>query len=217
MSTATPQGVNQEGNDGKSVYLIDGSGYIYRAYHAIRGLSNSKGLPTNAVYGFTRMLMKLLEDRKPQSIVMFFDANGPTFRHAVYPDYKANRPPMPEDLVVQLPYIKKVTRGFNIEAVELSGYEADDLIGTAARAAVQQGYKVVVVSADKDLKQLVSDDVIMLDPMKDTIFDLDAIKKTGVAPDQLIDVMGLSGDASDNVPGVPGIGPKGAITLIQTF
>ena len=115
MSTATPQGVNQEGNDEKSVYLIDGSGYIYRAYHAIRGLSNSKGLPTNAVYGFTRMLMKLLEDRKPQWIVMFFDAKGPTFRHAIYPDYKANRPPMPEDLVVQIPYIKKVTRGFNIK------------------------------------------------------------------------------------------------------
>ena len=217
MSTATPQGENQKENNDKSVYLIDGSGYIYRAYHAIRGLSNSKGLPTNAVYGFTRMLMKLLEDRKPQWIVMFFDAKGPTFRHAIYPDYKANRPPMPEDLVVQIPYIKKVTRGFNIETVELSGYEADDLIGTAARAAVQQGYKVVVVSADKDLKQLVSDNVIMLDPMKDTIFDINAIKKTGVAPDQLIDVMGLSGDASDNVPGVPGIGPKGATTLIQTF
>ena len=217
MSTATPQGINQHGNKGKSVYLIDGSGYIYRAYHAIRGLSNSKGLPTNAVYGFTRMLMKLLEDQKPQWIVMFFDTKGPTFRHGIYPDYKANRPPMPEDLVVQIPYIKKVTRGFNIEAVELSGYEADDLIGTAARAAVQQGYEVVVVSADKDLKQLVSDDVIMLDPMKDTVFDIDVIKKTGIAPDQLIDVMGLSGDASDNVPGVPGIGPKGATALIQTF
>ena len=217
MSTATPQGINQEGNDGKTVYLIDGSGYIYRAYHAIRGLSNSKGLPTNAVFGFTRMLMKLLEDRAPQWIVMFFDAKGPTFRHDIYPDYKANRPPMPEDLVVQLPYIKKVTRGFNIETVELSGYEADDLIGTAARVAVQQGFKVVVVSADKDLKQLISDDVIILDPMKDKVFDIDAIKKTGVDPVQIVDVMGLSGDASDNVPGVPGIGPKGATTLIQTF
>lgn len=217
MSTVTPQVKNQEDSDGKSVYLIDGSGYIYRAYHAIRGLSNSKGFPTNAVFGFTRMLMKLLEERSPQWIVMFFDAKGPTFRHDIFPDYKANRPPMPEDLVVQLPYIKKVTRGFNIETVELQGYEADDLIGTAARAAVEQGYEVVVVSADKDLKQLVSDDVIMLDPMKDKVFDVNAIRETGIEPAQLIDVMGLSGDTSDNVPGVPGIGPKGATTLIQTF
>ena len=217
MSTAAPQVKNQEESNGKSVYLIDGSGYIYRAYHAIRGLSNSKGFPTNAVYGFTRMLMKLLEERSPQWIVMFFDAKGPTFRHDIFPDYKANRPPMPEDLVVQLPYIKKVTRGFNIETVELQGYEADDLIGTAARAAVQQGYEVVVVSADKDLKQLVSDDVIMLDPMKDKVFDVNAIRETGIEPAQLVDVMGLSGDTSDNVPGVPGIGPKGATTLIQTF
>jgi len=217
MSTATPQANDIQGNKVKTVYLIDGSGYIYRAYHAIRGLSNSRGLPTNAVFGFTRMLMKLLEDREPQWIVMFFDAKGPTFRHDIFPDYKANRPPMPEDLVVQIPYIKKVTRGFNIEAMELQGYEADDLIGTAARAAVEQGYKVVVVSADKDLKQLVSDDVTMLDPMKDTIFDIDAIRKTGIEPSQLVDVMGLSGDTSDNVPGVPGIGPKGATTLIQTF
>ena len=140
MSIAAPRAKNREGNNGKSVYLIDGSGYIYRAYHAIRGLSNSKGLPTNAVYGFTRMLMKLLEERSPQWIVMFFDAKGPTFRHDIYPDYKANRPPMPEDLVVQIPLIKNVTRGFNIESVELPGYEADDLIGTAARSAVQQGY-----------------------------------------------------------------------------
>jgi DNA polymerase-1 len=217
MSTATPQAVIREESDGQTVYLIDGSGYIYRAYHAIRGLSNSKGLPTNAVFGFTRMLMKLLQERSPQVIVMFFDAKGPTFRHAIYPDYKANRPPMPEDLAVQIPYIKKVTRGFNIETVELPGYEADDLIGTAARAAVQQGYQVVVVSADKDLKQLVSDNVIMLDPMKESVFDVNAIRKTGIEPAQLIDVMGLSGDASDNVPGVPGIGPKGATALIQTF
>ena len=200
-----------------TIYLIDGSGYIYRAYHAIRGLSNSKGLPTNAIFGFTRMLMKLLEEQSPQWIVMFFDAKGPTFRHDLYPDYKANRPPMPEDLVVQLPYIKKVTRGFNIKTVEMQGYEADDLIGTTARAAVEEGYQVVVVSADKDLKQLVSENVTMLDPMKDKVFDVDAIRKTGIEPAQLVDVMGLSGDTSDNVPGVPGIGPKGAASLIQTF
>jgi len=201
----------------KTIYLIDGSGYIYRAYHAIRGLTNSKGMPTNAIFGFTRMLMKLLEEQTPQWIVMFFDAKGPTFRHELFADYKANRPPMPEDLVVQLPYIKKVTRGFNIQTMELSGYEADDLIGTAAHTAAGQGCKVVVVSGDKDLKQLITDDIILLDPMKESIFDTETIRASGIEPAQLIDVMGLSGDTSDNVPGVPGIGPKGAISLIQTF
>jgi len=201
----------------KTIYLIDGSGYIYRAYHAIRGLTNSKGMPTNAIFGFTRMLMKLLEEQTPQWIVMFFDAKGPTFRHELFADYKANRPPMPEDLVVQLPYIKKVTRGFNIQTMELSGYEADDLIGTAAQTAAGQGCKVVIVSGDKDLKQLITDDIILLDPMKESIFDTETIRASGIEPAQLIDVMGLSGDTSDNVPGVPGIGPKGAISLIQTF
>ncbi|MCG6908893.1 MAG: DNA polymerase I [Deltaproteobacteria bacterium] len=216
MSTATGKMDGHPTGD-KTVYLIDGSGYIYRAYHAIRGLSNSRGLPTNAVFGFTRMLMKLLEEKAPQWLVMFFDAKGPTFRHDIYPDYKANRPPMPEDLVVQIPYIKEVTRAFNIKTAEMPGYEADDLIGTAAKVAQAQGFKAVVVSADKDLKQLISDNVTMLDPMKGTEFDVAAIRKTGVDPGQLVDVMGLSGDASDNVPGVPGIGPKGAVALIQAF
>ncbi|MBW2198610.1 MAG: DNA polymerase I, partial [Deltaproteobacteria bacterium] len=117
----------------RTVYLIDGSAYIYRAYHAIRGLSNSKGLPTNAAFGFTRMLIKLIEDRSPEYVVMFFDAKGPTFRHEIYPDYKANRPPMPEDLSVQVPYIKKITHGFNIPVMEMQGFEADDLIGTFRR------------------------------------------------------------------------------------
>ncbi|MBT4363967.1 MAG: DNA polymerase I, partial [Desulfobacteraceae bacterium] len=112
----------------KTLYLIDGSAYIYRAYHAIRGLSNSKGEPTNAIFGFTNILNKLIEDKKPEYAVMLFDAKGPTFRHKMYGEYKANRPPMPEDLVVQLPYIKKVTKGFNIPVIEKEGFEADDLI-----------------------------------------------------------------------------------------
>ncbi|MBW2513913.1 MAG: hypothetical protein JRE21_05015 [Deltaproteobacteria bacterium] len=201
----------------KTIFLIDGSGYIYRAFHAIRGLTNSKGLPTNAVYGFTRMIMKLLEEKVSDRMVMFFDSKGPTFRHDMYKDYKANRPPMPEELSVQIPYIHQITQAFNIPTFEMPGYEADDLIGTTTKKAEKKGYFIVIVSGDKDLKQLISDRTIIWDSMKDTIVTLEDIQATGIAPPQLIDVMGLSGDASDNVPGVPGIGPKNALSLIQTF
>ena len=201
----------------KTLFLIDGSGYIYRAFHAIRGLTNSKGLPTNAVFGFTRMLMKLLEENISDRMVMFFDSKGPTFRHDMYEDYKANRPPMPEELSVQIPYIHQVTQAFNIPAFGMPGYEADDLIGTTTKRAEKEGYFSVIVTGDKDLKQLISDRSITWDPMKDVIVGLKDIQATGITPPQLIDVMGLSGDASDNVPGVPGIGPKTALSLIQTF
>jgi DNA polymerase-1 len=201
----------------KTIFLIDGSGYIYRAFHAIRGLTNSKGLPTNAVYGFTRMIMKLLEEKISNRMVMFFDSKGPTFRHDMYKDYKANRPPMPEELSVQIPYIHQITRAFNIPTFEAPGYEADDLIGTTTKKAEEKGYFIVIVTGDKDLKQLISHHTLIWDSMKDTTVTLQDIQATGIAPPQLIDVMGLSGDASDNVPGVPGIGPKNALSLIQTF
>jgi DNA polymerase-1 len=201
----------------KTIFLVDGSGYIYRAFHAIRELKNSKGFPTNAAYGFTRMLMKLLEEKQFHAIVMFFDSKGPTFRHEIYTDYKANRPPMPEDLSVQIPYIRKITRAFNIPAIAIPGYEADDLIATAAGLAEKEGYSVVIVTADKDLKQLVTEKSIIWDPMKDETIRLKTIEATGIGPGQLADVMGLSGDASDNIPGVPGIGPKTALKLIQIF
>lgn len=201
----------------KTIFLIDGSGYIYRAFHAIRGLTNSKGLPTNAVFGFTRMLMKLLEERISDRMVMFFDSKGPTFRHDMYDAYKANRPPMPEELVVQIPYIHQVTQAFNIPTFAMQGYEADDLIGTTTKKAEEESYFIVIVTGDKDLKQLISPSAITWDPMKDVIVNLKDIQATGISPPQLIDVMGLSGDASDNIPGVPGIGPKTALSLIQTF
>ncbi len=201
----------------KTIFLIDGGGYIYRAFHAIRGLTNSKGLPTNAVFGFTRMLMKLLEEKISDRMVMFFDSKGPTFRHQLYAAYKANRPPMPEELSVQIPYIHQVTQAFNIPTFELQGYEADDLIGTTAKKAEEDGYFIVVVTGDKDLKQLISHRTIVWDPMKDTTLALQDIIATGIKPPQIIDVMGLSGDTADNVPGVPGIGPKTALSLIQTF
>jgi DNA polymerase I len=202
----------------KTIYMVDGSAYIYRAYHAVRGLSNSKGLPTNAVFGFTRMLLKLIEDHSPEYIGMFFDSKGPTFRHKMYKEYKANRPPMPEDLSVQVPYIKKVTEGFNLPAIEMEGFEADDLIGTLARMAEESGFSVVMVTGDKDFMQLVTDKSIIWDPMKDKTIDVKSIMEVnGVEPSMMIDVMGLSGDTADNIPGVPGIGPKTALSLIKTF
>jgi len=202
----------------KTLYLIDGTAYIYRAYHAIRGLTNSTGLPTNAAFGFTRILIKLIEDRSPEYVVMFFDAKGPTFRHKIYKDYKANRPPMPEDLSVQIPHIKKITQGFKIPVIEMQGFEADDLIGTFRLKAEEAGFSVVMVTGDKDFVQLVTDKAIIWDPMKEKTIDMKTVRESfGVEPTQMIDVMGLSGDTSDNIPGVPGIGPKTALALIKTF
>ncbi len=202
----------------RTLYLIDGSAYIYRAYHAIRSLANSKGFPTNAAFGFTRMLIKLIEDRSPEYVVMFFDAKGPTFRHEIYQEYKANRPPMPEDLSIQIPYIKEITHGFNIPVIEMQGFEADDLIGTFRYQAEKAGFFVVMVTGDKDFVQLVTDNAVIWDPMKEKTIDIKTVRDDfGVEPYQMIDVMALSGDASDNIPGVPGIGPKTALSLIKTF
>ncbi len=202
----------------KTLYLIDGTAYVYRAYHAIRGLTNSKGLPTNAVFGFTRMLLKLIQDRSPEYVVMLFDAKGPTFRHERYPEYKANRPPMPEDLSIQIPLIKKIVQGFRLPEFEQPGFEADDLIGTLSRMAAAAGFSVIMVTGDKDFIQLVTDKSIIWDPMKDETIDQAAVRqKFGVEPHQMVDVMGLSGDAVDNIPGVPGIGQKTALSLIQAF
>ena len=200
----------------KTIYLIDGTAYIHRAYHAIRGLSNSKGLPTNATFGFTRMLLKLIEDHNPRYAGMFFDARGPTFRHEMFTEYKANRPPMPDDMAVQIPYIKEITAAFQFPIIEMEGFEADDLIGTYARIAEKNGYSVVMVTGDKDFIQLVTDRTIIWDPMKDATIDAGFVKKSyGLGPWQMVDVMGLSGDTSDNVPGVPGIGQKTALALIK--
>jgi DNA polymerase-1 len=202
----------------KQLYLIDGSAYLYRAYHAIRSLSNATGFPTNAIFGFTRMLLKLMEERTPPYVGMFFDAKGPTFRHAVYADYKANRPPMPDDLAMQIPPVKAVTEAFRIPVIEMDGYEADDLIGTTARQAAAAGFDVTIVTGDKDFVQLLTERITIWDPMKDKDIGMqDIAAANGVSPPQMIDVMGLSGDTADNVPGVPGIGPKTALKLIQSY
>lgn len=202
----------------KTLYLIDGSSYIHRAFHAIRELSNSAGLPTNAIFGFTRMLLKLVQDRNPEYMAMIFDARGPTFRHEIYSPYKANRPPMAEALSVQIPYIKAVTKAFNIPSVEKNGFEADDLIGTFSRLAEQTGFDVVIITGDKDFIQLLTERITIWDPMKDKAISVDTIRKEyEIDPGQFVDVMGLSGDSADNIPGVPGIGPKTAVSLIKSY
>ncbi|KAF0159012.1 MAG: DNA polymerase I [Syntrophaceae bacterium] len=198
--------------------LVDGSNYIYRAYYGIPALTNSKGFPTNAIYGFTTMLMKLLRDLSPDYVVVAFDLKGPTTRHGEFGDYKATRKPMPDDLIPQIPSIKDVVRGFSICLLEKQGIEADDLIGMLTARASEKGWRTAIISGDKDLMQLVSDSVTMVDTMKDKIYDVAAVKeKFGVGPDKVVEILGLMGDTSDNIPGVPGIGPKTAHRLIEEY
>jgi len=206
------------GNTMREVYLVDGSAYIYRAYHAIRPLSTSSGLPTHAVYGFTTILRRIMREKQPQCLAVAWDTRGPVFRHKIYPAYKANRPPMPEDLVPQIEYIHKIVDAYNLLSMEHDNKEADDLIASAARRLVGQACRVVIVSGDKDLFQLVSDSILCWDPMTDRLMDVNAVReKYGVDPEQLLDFMALTGDASDNIPGVPGIGPKTARKLISKY
>ena len=201
-----------------TLYLIDGSSYIYRAFYGVRHLSTSTGIPTNAIYGFGNMLKRVLRERSPIYMAIALDAPGPTFRHDLSPDYKANRPRMPEDLSAQIPFIKRLITAFGIPYMEIPGYEADDIIGTLATWASDQGAEVVMISGDKDLLQLVSPKVHMWDSMKDEVLGpAEVEKRFGVPASQVVEVMGLAGDSADNIPGVPGIGPKTAQRLIKEF
>ncbi|HOD35811.1 MAG TPA: DNA polymerase I [Syntrophales bacterium] len=198
--------------------LVDGSNYTYRAFFAIRDLSTSRGFPTNAVYGFNNMLVKLRRETAPEYLAVVFDSKGPTFRSEAYEKYKANRPAMPDALQPQIPVIKELVAAYAVPILEKEGIEADDIIGTLAKTYEQKGFRVVIVSGDKDLLQLVSDGVTMIDTMKDKTFDVTAVReKFGVGPDRVTDVMGLMGDASDNIPGVPGVGEKTASKLIREY
>jgi DNA polymerase I len=203
----------------KSLYLIDGSSYIFRAYFGIRQfLSTSKGFPTNALYGFINMLQKVVRDEKPDYLAVAFDSKEKTFRHEMYSDYKANREAPPEDLAKQFPYFEPLVQAFNIHSVRVPGYEADDIMGTLAKKGGEMGLQVVIVSGDKDMMQLVSTDIRMLDTMKNKWFGIEDVEeKFGVTPDRVIDVMGLMGDSSDHIPGVKGVGPKTASELIRKF
>jgi DNA polymerase-1 len=202
----------------KRLFLVDGSSYIYRAYFAIRHLSNSKGLATNAVYGFVNMLLKVAREQQPDHLAVVFDARGPTFRKELYPEYKATRAHMPEDLVPQVPIIKEVVRAFNMPAIEKEGFEADDIIATLAKKFAAKGLEVTVVTGDKDLMQIVSDRIRLLDTMKDKVSGLEEVaERFGGPPEKVIEVQALAGDSSDNIPGVPGVGEKTAVKLIQEF
>ena len=205
-------------NPKETLYLVDGSSYIYRAYYAIRHLSSPSGFPTNAIYGFIQMLIKLLKDYHPQHLAVVFDAGRTTFRTEMYPEYKANRTAMPDDLRMQMEPIREVVRAFNIPTLELQGYEADDIIGALAGRFAAQGGKVVVVTGDKDLMQIVTDHVTLLDTMKGKESGItEVVERFGVGPELVIDILGLAGDSSDNIPGVPGIGEKTATKLILEF
>lgn len=198
------------------LFLLDASSYIHRAFHAIRGLSTSTGVPTNAVFGFLQMLLKVLKDAKPEYAAVVYDAKGPTFRHKFYPAYKANRPPLDPALKTQFPLVRQVVTALELPAVEVEGYEADDLMATLARQAADQGFEVVLVSGDKDLFQLLSEQVSMWDTMKGARLGPEEVRaKLGVEVAQAVDFQALTGDSTDNVPGVPGVGPKSAAKLLQ--
>lgn len=203
---------------GKKLFLIDGNSVLYRSFYAIRFLSTSAGFPTNAVFGFISMLRKFIEKEKPHYLGVVFDVKGPTIRHKVFKDYKAQRKPMPEDLVVQVPVVKKVLKAMNIPVFEHEDYEADDVLGSLASQASTQKIPSVIVTTDKDLFQLVDKLTTVYNPVKDLYLDEKKIKETfGVSPSQVIDVLALWGDPSDNIPGVPGIGEKTAKTLVNKF
>src|SRR3954454_18952645 len=201
-----------------SLFLIDGSNNVYRSYFAIRGLTNSSGLATNAVYGFTTTLKKLLKDHQPDYIAVAFDIGSAKTRHEAFADYKKDRRPMPDDLAVQLPLVNEVLEGFHIPVIGVEDWEADDLIGSLACAARDRGYDVVLATSDKDFFQLVGDGIKLFHTGREVLYDAKGVEETfGLPPEKVVDVMAIWGDAIDNIPGVPGIGEKGAKALISEY
>lgn len=201
-----------------NLFFIDGNSYVYRAFYAIKGLTNAEGFPTNAIYGFTNMLLKIIREKHPDGIAVFFDRPEPTARHRMYKEYKAHRPEAPSELVKQLPFIREVVAAFNIPVFELPGYEADDLIGTIAKKAGTEGDTVLIVTADKDMLQLVNENIKIYDPIKDRILDERYIReKFGVGPERVTEYIALTGDTADNIPGIRGVGEKTAKELLSLF
>ncbi len=203
----------------ETLYLIDGSGFIFRAFYAMPPLTRKDGTPVGAVLGFTNMITRLLMEMEAHKIAVVFDAKRQTFRNDIYPEYKANRGETPEDLIPQFPLIREVCKAFDLPMLEMEGYEADDLIATYTKRAREKGFDVTIVSSDKDLMQLVDDGkVVLYDHMKNRYIDEEkVIEKFGVSPEKVLDILALAGDSSDNIPGVPGIGPKTATELIKEF
>jgi DNA polymerase-1 len=208
------------------LYLIDGSGYIFRAFYALPPLTRkSDGMPVGAVSGFCNMLYKFLEDaklkdghEKPTHIAVIFDSARKNFRNNIYPEYKANRNETPEDLIPQFSFIREAVKAFNLPSIEMENYEADDLIATYKKEALKKNIRVKIISSDKDLMQLIDDQTTLFDSMKNKDIGIEEVKeKFGVTPDKVIEVQALAGDSSDNIPGVPSIGVKTAAELINEF
>ncbi len=203
---------------GPACYLIDGSSSLYRAFHALPPLSTSQGLPTNAVLGFASMLLKVARERRPEYLGVAFDGPGPTVRHQAYAEYKAQRPPMPEALAQQIPFVHRVVEALRVALLMAEAEEADDILATLARAARAGGAHAVIVTGDKDLLQLAGNGITVYDPMRDAWYDRAAVEgRYGLPPEALVDLFALTGDAIDNVPGVPGVGEKTARALLQEF
>src|SRR3984893_16496111 len=201
-----------------SLFIIDGSNNVYRSYFAIRGLTNSSGLATNAVYGFTQTLKKLLKDHDPDCIAVAFDIGTSKTRHEAFADYKKDRRPMPDDLSVQIPLVSAVLEGFHIHVIGIEDWEADDLIGSLACTARDRGYDVVIATSDKDFFQLVGDGIRFYHTGREVLYDAKGVTEAfGLPPEKVVEVMSIWGDAIDNIPGVPGIGEKGAKSLIEQF
>ena len=209
---------NERKGSPKTLLLVDGNNIVYRSFFALPPLTNRQGTPTNAVLGFANVLRKLLADEKPELAAVTFDAGGKTVRHERFEEYKAHRPEIPDDLKAQLPYTRKLCEALGLPIIERYGVEADDIIGTLAKRAAAKGYRVLIVSSDKDLLQLVGDGITVLHPVKYERLDAEAVqKKLGVPPERVVDFLALKGDSVDNIPGVPGIGDKGAAKLIETW
>ncbi|MBI3779318.1 MAG: hypothetical protein HY274_10510, partial [Gammaproteobacteria bacterium] len=191
---------------GGPLVLVDGSSYLYRAFHAMPALANSRGEPTGAVYGVVNMLRRLFSEYDTEHLVVVFDAKGKTFRDDIYPEYKAHRPPMPDELAAQIEPIHDIIRALGLPLIQVPGVEADDVIGTLAQAAAAEGRETVISTGDKDMAQLVDGHVRLVDTMKDVEYDRDAVvAKFGVTPERIVDYLALVGDTSDNIPGVPGV------------
>ncbi len=202
----------------KKFFIIDGHSQLYQAYYAITGLTTPSGQPINAVYGFTRMLRKLIKEEEPSYMAIAFDAKGPTFRHLEYKEYKSHRKPTPDELLSQIPLMFDVINAYNIPLYTREGYEADDLIGTISKKVSLEKIECIIITTDKDMEQLVNKYIKVFNPRKKEIQDIEKIREEkGIEPEKLIDVLGLGGDSSDNIPGVPGIGYKTALSLIREW
>jgi DNA polymerase I len=202
----------------ENFFIIDGHSQLYQAYYAITGLTTPSGQPINAVYGFTRMLRKIIKEDKPCYMAIAFDTKGPTFRHKEYKEYKSHRKPTPDDLISQIPLLYDVINAYNIPLYAIQGFEADDIIGTISKKLSKGNIECTIITIDKDMDQLIDKHIKIFNPRKKEIRDIEKLRKEkGIEPENVIDILALGGDSSDNIPGIPGIGYKTALNLIREW